>query len=96
MTTNATLTGTGAKCALLTTEGVRDALEMRRGIREEQYNNRYTNVRPLVPRARCASASRGRIDRDGSELDAARRSTPCAPRSPLGAPRACRRSRSAS
>jgi hypothetical protein len=56
VTTNATLTGTGAKCGLLTTEGVRDALEMRRGIREEQYNNRYTNVKPLVPRA-CAPAS---------------------------------------
>ena len=50
VTTNATLTATGAKSALLTTEGVRDALEMRRGIREEQYNNRYTNVKPLVPR----------------------------------------------
>ena len=49
VTTNATLTGTGAKSALLTTQGVRDALEMRRGIREEQYNNRYTNVAPLVP-----------------------------------------------
>ena len=40
VTTNATLTGSGARCALLTTEGVRDALEMRRGVREEQYNNR--------------------------------------------------------
>ena len=50
VTTNAVLTGNGAKTALLTTEGVRDALEMRRGIREEQYNNRYTNVEPLVPR----------------------------------------------
>ena len=54
VTTNATLTSTGARCALLTTEGVRDALEMRRGIREEQYNNRYTNVKPLVPRSRRA------------------------------------------
>ncbi|MBU0719031.1 MAG: hydantoinase/oxoprolinase family protein [Planctomycetes bacterium] len=50
VTTNAVLTLTGAKTGLLTTEGVRDALEMRRGIREEQYNNRYTNVPPLVPR----------------------------------------------
>ena len=50
VTTNATLTHTGAKTGLLTTHGVRDALEMRRGIREEQYNNRYTNVKPLVPR----------------------------------------------
>jgi N-methylhydantoinase A len=44
VTTNAVLTG------LLTTRGVRDALEMRRGIREEQYNNRYRNVEPLVER----------------------------------------------
>ncbi len=67
VTTNATLTGTGAKCALLTTEGVRDALEMRRGIREEQYNNRFTNVTPLVPRARRLGVP-GRLDRDGAEL----------------------------
>lgn len=67
VTTNATLTSTGAQCALLTTEGVRDALEMRRGIREEQYNNRYTNVKPLVPRRRRAGIV-GRIDRDGREL----------------------------
>jgi N-methylhydantoinase A len=50
VTTNAVLTLTGAKTGLLTTAGVRDALEMRRGIREEQYNNRYRNVPPLVPR----------------------------------------------
>jgi N-methylhydantoinase A len=67
VTTNATLTSTGAKCALLTTEGVRDALEMRRGIREEQYNNRYTNVKPLVPRARRAGIG-GRMDHAGREL----------------------------
>ena len=66
VTTNATLTGTGAKSALLTTEGVRDALEMRRGIREEQYNNRYTNVKPLVPRFLRAGI-RGRLDRNGAE-----------------------------
>jgi len=68
VTTNATLTHTGAKCGLLTTAGVRDALEMRRGIREEQYNNRYTNVRPLVPRHRRIGI-RGRLDRDGSEIE---------------------------
>jgi N-methylhydantoinase A len=50
VTTNAVLTRRGAKTGLLTTKGLRDALEMRRGIREEQYNNRYTNVEPLVPR----------------------------------------------
>ncbi len=48
--TNALLTLKGAKTALITTRGLRDALEMRRGIREEQYNNQYRNVVPLVPR----------------------------------------------
>lgn len=50
VTTNAVLTCRGAKTGLLTTKGLRDTLEMRRGIREEQYNNRFTNVEPLVPR----------------------------------------------
>ncbi len=67
VTTNATLTHTGAKSALLTTEGVRDALEMRRGIREEQYNNRYANVKPLVPRYLRAGI-KGRIDRAAGEV----------------------------
>ena len=48
--TNALLTLRGAKTALITTRGVRDALEMRRGVREEQYNNHYRNVVPLIPR----------------------------------------------
>ncbi len=48
--TNALLTLRGAKTALITTKGFRDALEMRRGRREEQYNNHYRNVIPLVPR----------------------------------------------
>ncbi len=69
VTTNATLTGTGAKSGLLTTEGVRDALEMRRGIREEQYNNRYTNVAPLVPRYLRVGVP-GRLDRVGQETQA--------------------------
>ena len=67
VTTNATLTHTGARSALLTTEGVRDALEMRRGIREEQYNNRYANVKPLVPRYLRAGI-KGRLDRTGREV----------------------------
>lgn len=50
VTTNAVLTRKGAKTGLLTTKGMRDALEMRRGIREKQYDNRYTNVQPMVPR----------------------------------------------
>ncbi len=67
VTTNAVLTRGGAKTGLLTTRGVRDALEMRRGIREEQYNNRFTNVEPLVPRYLRAPV-RERLDRDGAAL----------------------------
>ena len=66
--TNATLTHTGARSALLTTKGVRDALEMRRGIRERQYDNRYTNVMPLVPRYLRSSIG-GRLDRNGAEVE---------------------------
>ena len=64
VTTNATLTRRGAKTGLLTTEGVRDALEMRRGIREKRYDNRYTNVTPLVPRY-LRLGVRERLDRRG-------------------------------
>lgn len=67
VTTNATLTRNGAKSGLITTRGVRDALEMRRGIREEQYNNRYTNVVPLVSRY-CRIGVEGRLDRNGDEV----------------------------
>jgi len=67
VTTNATLTRTGAKSGLITTKGVRDALEMRRGIREEQYNNRFTNVTPLVPRYLRIGVE-GRLDRAGREV----------------------------
>jgi len=67
VTTNATLTRRGAKSGMITTKGVRDALEMRRGIREEQYNNRYTNVEPLVERYLRAGVG-GRVDRDGNEV----------------------------
>jgi N-methylhydantoinase A len=67
VTTNAVLTYTGARTGLLTTNGVRDALEMRRGIREEQYNNRYTNVKPLVPRY-LRLPIKERLDYSGAEL----------------------------
>lgn len=50
VTTNAVLTYSGAKTALLTTKGLRDSLEMRRGVREEQYNNRFQNAVPLIER----------------------------------------------
>jgi N-methylhydantoinase A len=50
VTTNAVLTGNVSKTGLLTTKGFRDALQMRRGIREELYNNRYLPPDPIVPR----------------------------------------------
>ena len=68
VTTNAVLTRNGALTGLITTAGVRDALEMRRGIREEQYNNHYTNVRPLVERSLRIGVKGRALDRAGNEL----------------------------
>ena len=48
--TNAALTYSGAKTALLTTKGFRDILQMRRGIRPDPYNNQYVMPKPFVPR----------------------------------------------
>lgn len=50
VTTNAVLTRTGARTALLTTQGSRDVLEHRRGWREELYDNKMAMPTPLVPR----------------------------------------------
>jgi len=65
--TNALLTMGGAKTALITTKGFRDALEMRRGIREERYDNHYKNVSPLVPRSLRYTIDE-RIDAEGNIL----------------------------
>lgn len=65
--TNAVLTLRGAKTALITTKGFRDALQMRRGIREEQYNNHYRNVQPLIPRYLRLTVDE-RIDAQGEVL----------------------------
>ncbi|MHC4895658.1 MAG: hydantoinase/oxoprolinase family protein [Planctomycetota bacterium] len=67
VTTNAILTRGGARTGLLTTAGVRDALEMRRGIREHQYDNRCLNVVPLVERY-LRRPVQGRLDYRGQEL----------------------------
>ena len=40
ITTNAVLTGRGAKTGFITTEGFRDVLLMRRGVREDQFNSK--------------------------------------------------------
>jgi N-methylhydantoinase A len=51
ITTNATLTGDGAKTGFVTTKGFRDVLNMRRGLKERQYD-KYAPPSTLVPRHR--------------------------------------------
>ena len=48
--TNTLVERKGAKVGLITTEGFRDLLEMREGLKEDRYNLRMTPVEPLVPR----------------------------------------------
>ena len=48
--TNALLQRRGPKTALLTTEGHRDVLEMREGLKWDRYNLRLARPEPLVPR----------------------------------------------
>ena len=50
VTTNATITKTGAKVALITTKGFRDVLELRRHNRGEGYDILWDPPEPLVPR----------------------------------------------
>jgi len=66
VTTNAVLTGNTAKTGLLATRGFRDALQMRRGVREELYDNKFTAPTPLVPR-RLRIPVGGRILASGEE-----------------------------
>lgn len=49
ITTNAVLTSTGAKTGFITTKGFRDLLNMRRGLKDRQFE-RYAPPPPLVPR----------------------------------------------
>jgi len=48
--TNALLEKKGAKVGLLTTEGHRDIIEMREGLKDERYDLRLPRPAPLVPR----------------------------------------------
>src|SRR6266404_1498854 len=50
--TNALLERKGAAVGMLTTEGHRDVIEMREGLKEDRYNLRMPPPIPLVPRAR--------------------------------------------
>ena len=69
VTTNAVLTERGARTGLLTTEGFRDVLEMRRGVRSRThlYDNKYVAPPPLVPRY-LRLPVRERVDAAGTTL----------------------------
>src|SRR5437868_10058144 len=62
--TNALLERKGARVGLLTTEGHRDVLEMREGLKDDRYNLRMAAPEPLAPRARRLGV-RERIRADG-------------------------------
>src|SRR5213594_1592789 len=70
--TNALLERKGARVGLLTTEGHRDVIEMREGLKDDRYNLRMPPPVPLVPRARRLGV-RERVRFDGrvmTKLDA--------------------------
>jgi N-methylhydantoinase A len=67
--TNTILEKKGAKVGMLTTEGFRDSLEIRRGIRENQWDHRAPFPEVLAPRY-LRLPVRGRIGADGAELAA--------------------------
>jgi N-methylhydantoinase A len=62
--TNALLERKGARVGLLTTEGHRDVLEMREGLKDDRYNLRVPPPEPLVPRSRRLGVSE-RMRADG-------------------------------
>ncbi|HVO87256.1 MAG TPA: hydantoinase/oxoprolinase N-terminal domain-containing protein, partial [Casimicrobiaceae bacterium] len=66
--TNTVLEGKGATTALITTEGFRDALEIRRGQREDPWKHRDPYPPVLVPRS-LRRPVRGRLDRTGAECE---------------------------
>ena len=66
--TNTMLEGKGASVGLITTAGFRDALELRRGLREDQWNHREPYAPVLVPRYLRRGVA-GRIGPDGDEID---------------------------
>jgi N-methylhydantoinase A len=76
--TNALLEGKGAKVGMLATEGHRDVVEMREGLKSDRYNLRMPPPVPLVPRhlrlgVRERMRSDGRIETplDAASLDRA-------------------------
>jgi len=67
ITTNAVLTGKGAKTGFITTKGFRDVLNMRRGLKEDQYETKYGPPAALVPR-KLIQVVEERTDCEGKEL----------------------------
>lgn len=67
--TNALLTKNGAKTALVTTEGFRDVLNMRRGMRLNLYDPKQAPPDPLIPR-HLIYVVEERIDCEGAEVRA--------------------------
>jgi len=67
--TNVLLERKGARVALLTTEGHRDILEMREGLKGDRYNLRMPPPEPLVPRERRFGV-RERLRPDGAVVTA--------------------------
>jgi N-methylhydantoinase A len=63
--TNALLEGKAARVGMLTTEGHRDVIEMREGLKPDRYNLRMAPPDPLVPR-RLRLPVRERTRADGS------------------------------
>ena len=66
ITTNATLTGDGANTGFITTKGFRDVLNMRRGLKERQFE-KYSPPPALIPR-RQIRAVEERINVSGDVL----------------------------
>ena len=76
--TNALLEGKGARLGLLTTEGHRDVIEMREGLKDDRYNLRLPPPEQLAPRRlrlgvreRLRADGRVEIPLDPASLDAA-------------------------
>jgi N-methylhydantoinase A/oxoprolinase/acetone carboxylase beta subunit len=67
--TNALLEGTGAPVALVTTEGLRDIIEIARQDRPSLYDAAVVRPEPLVPRAWRLEVG-GRLAADGTEVHA--------------------------
>lgn len=63
--TNALLTRSGARCAMIVTEGFRDVLEIGDQLRPKLYSLTQSKPRSLIPRSRVIEA-RERLDRDGN------------------------------